>query len=203
MTNENQPEAASKPEPEADHYRAALTTVLMSTTDATADELVELMEKPYMIAELLVNRFQVLSGADESVGSLMELGVELAARGDRWKVLSGRAFDTLTKKPNEHWQKAAELAEVLLEEAACLLREVTYNLDGSPIRQSVPDLMDFQDAIDYARAAKETPEEVRLTFKNRYIKCAEHTASELMAERVQKAFHGAIEASQAIKSVGL
>lgn len=178
MTNEKQPE-----EP----YKAALLAVLASTTEAELPPA--LLSNPEMIAELLVDRFRALEKAEKSVASLMELGTELAARGDRWKQLAGRAYDTLTKKPNEHWQKAAELASAIV--------------DSIPIGQW-PDNDDvelFDDALASARAAKETPEEVRLTYRQRYITAAGFTAAEQLAERIQIAFRDAVAKSEALAAM--
>jgi hypothetical protein len=81
-----------------DEYREALLKVLASTTETSLDELpAKLKDDPAMISELLVERFKLLSNAQESVAGLLETGTALADRGDRWKNLAIRARDTLAR----------------------------------------------------------------------------------------------------------
>lgn len=176
----------------------ALRLIIKAATGMETDPPPEVLDDPLGIASVAVSRMKTMAGAEESTAGLMELAAELAARGDRWKKLAGRAFDTLCKKPNENWQKAAELGEGILG-------DVDWgpfpNELGNPEGGEDARLQDFEYSIMAARETMETPEEVRITFKNRYAKECKNVSSEQMAERVQVAFQKAMSHAEKVDMV--
>ena len=173
MTNEKTTETA---------YKNALIEVLQSTTGAEIPP--ELMEQPELIAQLLADRFKHLSGAEESVSGLMELSVELANRGDRWKKLSGRAYDTLSAKRVERWKAAAELAEKIIAQMD-YIPPMAHEFEE--VSGDHPEFQDLEYLLLEAREDK-THEEAKSTYRERYVKAASFVSSEQMAERVQASF---------------
>ena len=80
-------------------YKDALMAVLRATTDSDVPD--DLAEDPGMISTILVERFHLLRSAESRAEQLIHIAKDMVERGDRWRRLAGRAFDTLASGPEE------------------------------------------------------------------------------------------------------
>lgn len=138
MTNKNT-------ERSEERYREALLAVLQSTT--AAEIPADLAGDPNMVRDILIDRFKTLSGADESTASLMELGAELAARGDRWKRMANMGRDVAVKHAED------PLSKIFQRELA--------KAEGFPASEQLAHRVSkaFKDAV--AKGVAATPEAIR------------------------------------------